>query len=106
MTLNEFYSIVVKHIVAPTIPQHTGKLEVTGSRESYTLEEKKVLEKTSLINHRIFVPFMAIDMKEKFVFPIPFTDKEGKLELAPKQKKEFQIYAQQNSSRCKYDWCT
>lgn len=82
--------IADKHIVSPTIPKHTGKLEVTGSRESYTLEEKKVLEKTSLINHRIYLPFMAIDTKDQFVFPIPFTDKEGKLELAPKQKKEFQ----------------
>lgn len=54
------------------------------------MDEKKVLEKTSLINSRIFVPFMDIDTKEKFTFPIPFTDKDGMLELAPKQKKEFQ----------------
>ena len=33
---------------------------------------------------------MEIDTKERFTFPIPFTDKDGMLELAPKQKKEFQ----------------
>lgn len=54
------------------------------------MEEKKVLEKTSLINSRIFVPFMEVDTKERFIFPIPFTDKDGMLELAPKQKREFQ----------------
>lgn len=51
--------------------------------------EKKVLEKTSLINSRIFVPFLEIDAKEKFIFPIPFSDRDGLLELAPKQKREF-----------------
>lgn len=53
------------------------------------MEEKKVLERTSLINSRIYVPFMEIDTKERFFFPIPFTDKDGMLELAPKQRKEF-----------------
>lgn len=73
----------------PTIPKHAPKLEVIA-RESYTMEEKKVLEKTSLINSRIYVPFMEVDAKERFVFPIQFSDKDGMLELAPKQKKEFQ----------------
>lgn len=55
------------------------------------MEEKKVLERTSLINSRIYVPWQhEVDTKERFVFPIPFTDKDGMLELAPKQKKEFQ----------------
>lgn len=54
------------------------------------MDEKKVLEKTSLINSRIYVPFMEIDTKERFSFPIPFSDKDGMLELAPKQRKEFQ----------------
>lgn len=65
------------------------KLEVV-SRDGYTMEEKKVLEKTSLINSRVYVPFMDHDTREKFNFPIPFTDKDGVLELAPKQKREFQ----------------
>lgn len=32
---------------------------------------------------------MAIDLKERFHFPIPFSDKDGLLELAPKQKRDF-----------------
>lgn len=59
-----------------TIPVHSPKLEVV-SRDGYSMEEKKVLEKTSLINSRIYVPFMEMDAKEKFNFPIPFTDKDG-----------------------------
>lgn len=30
---------------------------------------------------------MSIDLRERFVFSIPFTDKDGMLELAPKQKR-------------------
>lgn len=32
---------------------------------------------------------MDIDLKERFSFPIPFTDKDGMLPLSPKQKKDF-----------------
>lgn len=51
------------------------KLEVTGNLHSYTAEEKRVLEFTSNINSKIYVPFMDIDLRDKFIFPIPFTDK-------------------------------
>lgn len=76
-------------VTAKSVVSNSPKLEVV-SRDGYTMEEKKVLEKTSLINSRIYVPFMEVDAKEKFNFPIPFTDRDGLLELAPKQKKEFQ----------------
>ena len=52
----------------------------------YTEEEKKVLSTTSMINGREYVPFMSVDLKEKFAFPMPFSDKHGKLLLAPKQR--------------------
>lgn len=71
-----------------TIKTYSSKLEVV-SKGTYSIEEKKVLEKTSLINLKIFVPFLEIDAKEKFFFPIPFSDRDGMLELAPKQKREF-----------------
>lgn len=61
-----------------TVATHSPKLEITRDRGGYSMEEKKVLEKTSLINSRIYVPFMETDAKEKFNFPIPFTDKDGK----------------------------
>lgn len=41
----------------------------------YTDEEKRVLNHTSNINDHIFVPFMDVDVRDKFVFTIPFTDK-------------------------------
>lgn len=59
----------------------------TASKESkYSAEEKAVLGRTSVINGREYVPFMSVDLNEKFTFPIPYTDKHGMLDLAPKQK--------------------
>ncbi|XP_043248289.1 calpain-7-like [Colletes gigas] len=64
-------------------------LKVTGSNINYTDEEKRVLLHSSHINEHEFVPFMSIDLTEKFQYAIPFTDKDGLLELAPKQKPYF-----------------
>lgn len=63
-------------------------LHVSGS-SSYTKDELDVLRLTSIINGREYVPFMAIDLKERFAYPMPFSDKDGKLALAPKQKSLF-----------------
>lgn len=70
-------------------PSQKPKLTVSGFQDGYTDEEKRVLEFTSHINNKVYVPFMEIDLREKFTFPIPFTDKDGKLLLADKQKKDF-----------------
>nr|XP_022900986.1 calpain-7-like [Onthophagus taurus] len=63
-------------------------LKVSGGSESYTDEEKRVLFHTSKINNNEFVPFMYIDLSEKFQFAIPFTDKDGFLALSPKQRRD------------------
>ena len=55
----------------------------------YSKEEIAVLRKTSFINSREYVPFMSVDMKERFAFPVQYSDKEGKLALSPKQKQRF-----------------
>ncbi|KAK3108545.1 hypothetical protein FSP39_010301 [Pinctada imbricata] len=55
----------------------------------YTKEEIEVLRKTSFVNGREYVPFMMVDMKEKFAFPVPYSDKCGKLALSPKQRSSF-----------------
>ncbi|XP_038044478.1 calpain-7-like [Patiria miniata] len=58
-----------------------------GGGGSYTAEEIKVLRTTSFINGREFLPYISqADLKEKFAFSIPFTDKLGQLALAAKQK--------------------
>ncbi|XKL65661.1 hypothetical protein PGB90_009081 [Kerria lacca] len=68
------------------------QLKVSGN-ETYSEEEKKVLMKTSWINNNEFVPFMFIDLKEKFQYSIPFTDKDGLLILSPNQKQHFVRWA-------------
>ncbi|CAK9829118.1 Capn7 [Anthophora retusa] len=64
-------------------------LKVSGGSSNYTEEEKRVLLHSSHINDHEFVPFMSIDLREKFQYAIPFTDKDGLLKLAPKQKIDF-----------------
>ncbi|XP_047739245.1 calpain-7, partial [Hyalella azteca] len=66
--------------------------QVSGG-SAYTREELLVLRSTSTVNGREYVPFMAIDLKEKFAYSLPFTDKDGFLLLAPKQKEKFARWA-------------
>lgn len=47
----------------------------SSSSSGYTEDEKRVLNHTSNINDNIFVPFMDVDLKDRFIFSIPFTDK-------------------------------
>ncbi|XP_033836943.1 calpain-7 isoform X2 [Periophthalmus magnuspinnatus] len=57
--------------------------------QKYTADEIQVLRTTSTINGIPYVPFMSVDLKERFAFPVPFSDKVGKLALSPKQKAIF-----------------
>ncbi|VDO34068.1 unnamed protein product [Haemonchus placei] len=57
-----------------------------------TPEELAVLATTSYINGRKYVPFLTVDLKEKFNYSIPFTDKDGKLSLTEKQKKRMKAW--------------
>lgn len=75
-TTSNFRTVVpVKSLnVPPTTAAAATTLGISGSR-AYTDDEKRVLEHTSHINSNIFVPFMNVDLHEKFVYSIPFTDK-------------------------------
>lgn len=59
----------------------TGLSVVSSGRSGYTEEEKRVLEYTSKINENIFVPFMSVDLRDRFVFSIPFTDKVNTINI-------------------------
>lgn len=65
------------------------KAMVNVGQSGYTKEEIDVLRSTSDINGRVYVPFLSFDVKEKFAFPVPYSDKDGKLALSPKQKQQF-----------------
>lgn len=67
----------------------SAHLQITGTQAGYTEEEKQALFHTSRINNNEFVPFMDIDLGEKFHYAIPFSDKDGLLALSPKQRREF-----------------
>ncbi|XP_063972972.1 calpain-7-like [Diachasmimorpha longicaudata] len=71
----------------------SAHLQVTGGSDSYTEEEKRTLLTTSHINDNEFVPFMTVDLSERFTSPTLFSDKDGVLELAPKQKIDFAGWA-------------
>lgn len=82
-SVNQRQQLVHKRASSPTpLVQASGK-------GTYTKEEIAVLRTTSVINGREYVPFMSIDLREKFAYPLPFSDKDGKLSLSPKQKPLF-----------------
>ncbi|UYV60305.1 CAPN7 [Cordylochernes scorpioides] len=72
-------------------PPSLTPLVVTG-RDTYTPEEIMVLKNTSLINGREYLPFMSVDLKERFAFPLPFSDHDGLLALSPKQRAVFHCW--------------
>lgn len=64
-------------------------LKVSGGKHTYTEEEKEVLRTTSNINNNCFLPFMDVDLSEKFQYAIPFEDRASELKLSSKQEREF-----------------
>jgi len=64
-----------------------------GARGNLSEEEKKVLAITSRINKRDYVPFMSVDLGEKFNYNYEkYSDPHGKLALAPKQKSRLKAW--------------
>ncbi|CAI9572740.1 unnamed protein product [Staurois parvus] len=84
LPLGPDFSLNDKPSVKPTQTQSSEP-----PRQRYTSEEIEVLRKTSKINGIEYVPFMSVDLKERFAFPIPYSDRYGKLALSPKQKAMF-----------------
>lgn len=67
-------------------------LMVVGDAQ-YSVTELAVLRKTSTINGREYVPFLSIDLKERFAYPTAFQDPNGLLQMSAKQKEHFNRWA-------------
>ena len=64
-----------------------------GGKSGFSEEEIKVLKITSTVNGREYLPFMQADLvKERFAFPVPWTDPAGNLALAPKQRQRLKAW--------------
>ncbi|CEF63902.1 Calpain-7 [Strongyloides ratti] len=63
-----------------------------SSNDLLSKDEKKVLMETSLINGIKYVPFMDIDLKEKFFGNGKFKDPDGLLKLSGKQKEQLKCW--------------
>ena len=77
------------HACANNQPVRTRKGLIVLGPSNYSKEEISVLKATSIINGREYVPFLSIDLKERFAYPVPYTDNEGMLALSGKQKERF-----------------
>ncbi|XP_055947914.1 calpain-7-like [Argiope bruennichi] len=78
-----------KQVLVNNRPSSPTPLHQISGRGTYTKEEIAVLRTTSIVNGREYVPFMSIDLKERFAYPMPFSDRDGKLALSPKQRAVF-----------------
>ncbi|XP_022182852.1 calpain-7-like isoform X1 [Myzus persicae] len=71
------------------VESRTPKILETSKSDLYTESEKRVLLFTSKINNKEYVPFMDVDLLERFQLSIPFTDSDGLLTLSSEQKQKF-----------------
>ncbi|KAI6177264.1 hypothetical protein M3Y97_00888000 [Aphelenchoides bicaudatus] len=73
-------------------PASSDQQPASTSTGNLSQFELKILATTSNINKLQLVPFLKADLKERFAYPIPFTDKDGLLALAEKQKSRLKAW--------------
>ncbi|XP_041978772.1 calpain-7-like [Aricia agestis] len=88
LSINETKKPAVSPSRAQLQREQSVHLKVSG-KQVYTEEEKVVLRETSKINRNCFLPFMDVDLSEKFQYAIPFEDRASELKLSSKQEREF-----------------
>ncbi|KAK0417934.1 hypothetical protein QR680_013287 [Steinernema hermaphroditum] len=74
---------------ASPVPARRTKIPAKAGLDAL---EMKVLTLTSTINGRMYVPFIQVDLNERFAYPVPFTDKDGLLALSDKQKQRLKAW--------------
>ncbi|CAB4021278.1 Hypothetical predicted protein, partial [Paramuricea clavata] len=76
---------------APSLPSPsvstTGQSK--GKKATLTSKELEVLKKTSFINGKKYLPWLDVDIYEKFGYLDVFSDSDGDLPLSVKQKERF-----------------
>ncbi|KAJ0176823.1 hypothetical protein K1T71_008002 [Dendrolimus kikuchii] len=92
LSINENKRPVVTQNKAQLQREQSVHLQVSGKNVVYTEEEKQVLRTTSNINNNCFLPFMDVDLAEKFQYAIPFEDRASALKLSSKQASEFDCW--------------
>ncbi|XP_072948969.1 calpain-7-like isoform X2 [Epargyreus clarus] len=89
LSINEPKRPVISPNKAHLQREQSVQLKVVSGKQVYTEEEKEVLRQTSNINNNCFLPFMDVDLSEKFQYAIPFEDRASELKLSSKQEQEF-----------------
>src|SRR5690606_2457403 len=97
-TANEITTLLQNNSIDDAIDEqpisgvNENQLLVIG-QSSYTKHELSVLRFTSIINGRTYVPFLSIDLKERFAYTSVFNDPDGLLQLSSKQREHFHRFA-------------
>ena len=85
---------VVRSLVRPLGgAEESDKAKAGGGRGGYSEEEIKVLKATSVVNRQEYLPFISADLRERFAFPVAWTDPAGRLALSPKQRQRLKAWA-------------
>lgn len=86
------------HPIPPPEPSLSSPLRISSPEDTksgnfYSEEEKQVLLTTSEINGISYLPFLTVDLKERFTYSFNFEDPDGLLKLSPKQQQQFRRWS-------------
>ena len=82
----------VRSVIKPLGDLNWREEGKVGGKAGYSEEEIKVLKATSVVNRAEYLPFIAADLRERFAFPVAWSDPTGKLALSPKQRQRLKAW--------------
>ena len=80
----------------PTLPATSTTPQNQGKKPTLTAKELEVLRKTSFINGKKYLPWLDVDIYEKFGYLDLFSDPDGNLPLSVKQRDRFARWVRPN----------